>query len=189
MLSDFLVSHPENPFFQLSHNEWVAAVKKHPELVEEDQIEYIERTASASIQVGYDGYFDNDAIIRQFTRLFKMLPFKKAYENHSIDIVVDNARTHSAKDFSIDGFGMKSGTRCPINQIQYQDESGRFRAVDCYFTSGKNRGKSKGLLILAKELKIKVPNNIKLGALKQLLSLHKAFQNVRLVSICFSFFL
>jgi hypothetical protein len=51
-------------------------VKKYPELLEDDGIQYIERSASGSIQVGFGGYFDNDAIINQFTRLFKMLPFK-----------------------------------------------------------------------------------------------------------------
>jgi hypothetical protein len=187
MLSDFLVSHPNNPFFQLSHTEWKEAVESYPELLEENHIEYIERSASASIQVGYDGYFDNDAIISQFTRLFKMLPFKRAYQNHSINIIVDNARTHNAKEFSLEGFGMKPETRCPVNQIQYTDENGQQQILDCFFTSGKQKGKSKGLLILAEELKIKVPSNVKLAELKRLLSLHKAFQNVRVFSISLSF--
>ena len=181
MLSDFLVAGPDNPFFQLSHSEWAAAVKKYPELLEEDQIEYVERSASASLQVGYEGYFDNEAIISQFTRLFKLLPFKNAYQNHSINIIVDNARTHNAKEFSLEEFGMKSGTRCPVNQIQYKDDKGQQQIVDCYFTTGEDKGKSKGLLIVAKELKIKVPANVKLEELKRLLSSHKAFQNVRLL--------
>ena len=66
--------------------------------------------ASGSIQVGYDRYFDNNAIVSQFTRLFK-----NAYANHSIHVVVDNPRTHSAKEFSLDEFGMKPGTRCPVD--------------------------------------------------------------------------
>ncbi len=154
---------------------------KHPELLEEDHIEYIERSASASIQVGYEGYFDNVAVIGQFTRLFKMLPFKKLYHNHSINIIVDNARTHSAKEYSLEGFGMKPGTRCAVDQIQYTDENEQHQIVNCYFTSGKNKGMSKGLLILAEELKVKVPVNVKLEELKRLLGLHKAFQNVRLL--------
>lgn len=178
MLSEFLVSHPENPFFQLSHSEWKAAIRKHPELLEKPHIEYIERSASGSIQVGYDGYFDNDAVISQFVRLFKMLSFKKAYKEHSINIIVDNARTHSAKAFSLEGFGMKPGTRCAIDRIQYMDENGHQQTIDCYFTNGANKGKSKGLLILAKELQIKVPPDVKLKELKRLLSGHKAFQNV-----------
>ncbi|CAF4317059.1 unnamed protein product, partial [Rotaria sordida] len=106
-----------------------------------------------------------------------MLPFKTAYQNHSINILVDNARTHNTKEFSLEGFGMKSGTRCAVGHIQYTDEKGQQQTIDCYFTDGKNKGKSKGLLILAEELKIKMPGNVKLEELKRLLSLHTAFQN------------
>ncbi|CAF4759017.1 unnamed protein product, partial [Rotaria sp. Silwood2] len=72
---------------------------------------------------------------------------------------------------------MKPGARCAVDQIQYMDEKGRQQIVHCYFTSGKDKGKSKELLILAEELNIKVPANVKLEELKRLLSLHKAFQN------------
>jgi len=178
MVSDFLIAHPDNPFFQLSQDEWTLAVKKYPELLEDDGIQYIERSASGSIQVGYGGYFDNDAIINQFTRLFKMLPFKKAYAKHKFHVIVDNARTHSAKHYSIEDFGMKMGTRCKINQIFYTDKDGKQQTVDCFFTAGRNKGQSKGLLILAKELGIDVPPNVRLDELKQLLNLHNAFKNV-----------
>jgi hypothetical protein len=178
MVSDFLVAHPDNPFFQLSHDEWDTAVKKHPELLEDDGTQYIERSASGSIQVGYGGYFDNDTIISQFTRLFKMLSFKKAYANHKFHIIVDNARTHSAKHYSVEDFGMKPGTRCPVEQIFYRDKDGEEQSVDCFFTTGKNKGQSKGLLVLAKELGINVPSNVRLPELKQLLNTHDAFKNV-----------
>ncbi|CAF1689277.1 unnamed protein product, partial [Adineta ricciae] len=102
MVSDFLIARPENPFFQLSQDEWAAAVKKHPELLEDDTIQYIERSASGSIQVGYGGYFDKDAIINRFTRLFKMLALKKAYANHKFHVIADSARTHSAKQYSVE---------------------------------------------------------------------------------------
>ena len=180
MLSDFLVSNPEGSFFHLSPDEWSAAVAQHPDLLEDSCIEYIERSASGSIQVGPGAYSDNEAVLSQFTRLFKMLPFKKAYKNNRITIVVDNARTHSAKEFSIEDFGMKPGTRCPIDKILYKDEMGQKQQLDCYFTSGKHNGKSKGLLMLAEELKIKVPAKVSLDHLKQLLISHNAFQNVRL---------
>lgn len=183
MISDFLVAHPDNPFFQLTQNEWKTALSKHPELSEADSINYVERSASASIQVGYQGYFDNNAIIRQFTRLFKMLPFKKEYAGHSITVVVDNARTHNAKEFSLDDFGMKIGTRCPVAQIHYVDENGHQQIVNCFFEGGAHKGKSKGLMVLAKELGVKVPNNVKLAELKRLLSSHDAFQQVGVVSL------
>ena len=99
MISEFLVSHPDNLFFQLSHEEWKAVVSQHPKLMEETDIYYIERSASESIQVGHDRYFDNNAIVSQFKRLFHMLQFKKAYANHSIHVVVDNAKTVVQKNF------------------------------------------------------------------------------------------
>jgi hypothetical protein len=183
MVSDFLISHPDNPFFQLSKDEWAAAVKKHPELLDDDGVEYIERSASGSIQVGYGGYFNNDTIINQFTRLFKMLPFKKAYANHKFHVIVDNARTHSAKHYSVEDFGMKPGTRCSVDQIFYRDKNGQQQTVDCFFTTSSNKGQSKGLLILAKELGIDVPPNVRLEELKQLLNAHDAFKNVSKLSV------
>ena len=36
-------------FFQVSHSEWAAAVKGYFELLEEGQIEYVGRSASASL--------------------------------------------------------------------------------------------------------------------------------------------
>lgn len=77
MLSDFLIAHLDSSFFQLSKDEWAAALKKHPDLQEDDEIQYIERSASGSIQVDCGGHFDTTTIISQFTRLFKILPFKK----------------------------------------------------------------------------------------------------------------
>ena len=47
------------------------------------------------------------------------------------------------------------------------------------FYKGSIKGKSKGLLKIAKELKISLHYNIKLKELKELLGRHKAFQNVR----------
>ena len=178
-ISEFLVSHPGNSFFELSHEEWKAAVSRYPELMEKTDIDYIARSASGSIQVGYDRYFDNYAIISQFTRLFKMLSFKRAYANHSIHVVVDNARTHSAKGFSLDEFGMKPGTRCSVDRIQYIDDHGQQKTIQSFFTSGLSKGKSKGLLKIVEKLKISLHENIKLKELKELLRRHKAFQNVR----------
>ena len=179
MISEFLVSHLDNSFFELSHEGWKAAVSRYPELMEETDIDYIERSASRSIQVGYDRYFDNNAIVSQFTRLFKMVPFKKAYANNSIHVVVDNMRLHSAKGFSLDEFGMKTRTRCPVDQIQYIDDHGQQKTIQCYFTSGTSKKKSKGLVKIAEELKISLHENIKLKELKELLVIHKVFQNVR----------
>ena len=74
---------------------------------------------------------------------------------------------------------MKPGTRCPVDQIQYIDEHGQQKAIQCYFTRGPSKRKSKGLPKIAKELKISLHDNIKLKELKGLLGRHKTFQNVR----------
>ncbi len=82
--------------------------------------------------MGYEGYFDKNAVISQFTHLLKMLPFKEAYKNHSINILVDNSRTHSAEDYSLESSGMKSGTRCTVDQLQYVDKNGQQQIVLAY---------------------------------------------------------
>jgi hypothetical protein len=50
--------------------------------------------------------------------------------------------------------------------------------LNCYFQSGPNHEKSKGLLYLAKELKVKLPSKIKLKDLRALLSDHPAFKTM-----------
>ena len=52
--------------------------------------------------MGYDLYFDNETILNQFERLFQLLPFKTEYKGHDFEIVVDDARTHSAKEFILE---------------------------------------------------------------------------------------
>lgn len=95
-----------------------------------------------------------------------------------IECVVDNARTHSAKSHSLLDFGKSLGTRCPIDKIEYTDAQGNKQILDCYFQNGPNKGKSKGLMNLAKELKVNLPSKIKLEDLRALLSDHPAFKIV-----------
>ncbi|CAF4700336.1 unnamed protein product, partial [Didymodactylos carnosus] len=85
MLSDFLVMHPSGPFFQLSPTEYDKALEKYPELDEEQDVDYIERSASASVHLSSDAYFDNSTILAQFERLLKLLQFKECFNNHSIE--------------------------------------------------------------------------------------------------------
>ena len=179
MVSDFLIVHLDNPFFLLSQDKWKAAVKGYPELLDDHGVQYIEQSAVGSIQVGFGGYFDNDTIMNQFTRLFKMLLFKQAYANHKFHIIVDNARAHSAKHYSVEYFGMKPSIRCKIDKIFHRDENGNKKSTDCFCTTGSNQRQSKGLLILATELGIKISSNIRLEELKKLLNSHDAFKNVR----------
>ncbi|CAF1536298.1 unnamed protein product [Didymodactylos carnosus] len=111
MVSDYLVQHPSGPFFELSESEFDEASRKFPELLAPTDIDYIDRTGTASIQVGKDAYFHNQTILSQFERLFQLIKFKTEFEGHDIHIIVDNARTHSAKSHSVTDFGKSIGTR------------------------------------------------------------------------------
>ena len=178
MVSDFMVSHPSGPFFSLNDKEWNKAINKYPSLLDTDDINYINHTATATINIGTDLYFDNDTILSQFERLFRMVQFKTEYKNHHIDILVDNARTHTARQHSIHDFGKNINTRCPVDQIEFSDENGVKQSIHCYIESGPNKNKSKGLLEIAKELNVPVPPKCKLDQLRNLLGHHPAFQNV-----------
>ncbi|CAF1508602.1 unnamed protein product, partial [Didymodactylos carnosus] len=179
MISDFLVIHPSSPYFQLSPAEWNQATQRYPKLLEEVDIIYEKFSASAAINIGSDLYMDNELILEQFERLFQMLQFKEEYKTHTIEVLVDNARTHTSKKFSVNDFNMKPGTRCPVQSIEYLDPATNQRkTINCYFTDGENKGKSRGLLNIALNLGLKVPLNCKLQQLKELVSQHPAFQNV-----------
>ena len=136
------------------------------------------RTATATITIGSDAYFDNETILNQFERLFQMLEFKREYKNHAIEIVVDNARTHTTKSYSLLDFGKNIDTRCPVEKIEYVDENGVSKVIDCYFKQGVNKDKSKGLVEICKELGIQLPTKDKLEQIREVFSKHRAFQNV-----------
>lgn len=178
MISDFLVQHPSGPFFELSDDEWKLAIAKYKSLSVDSDVNYLSRTATASINVGIDAYFDNDTILSQFERLFQMLEFKQEYKDHQIEIIVDNARTHTTKAYSLQDFGKNIGTRCPVEKIEYMDENDVTKVIECYFKQGPNKGKSKGLVELCKGLGVQLPASVKLDEIRGMLSKHRAFQNV-----------
>lgn len=186
MISDFMVCHPSGPFFNLNNDEWQRAIAKYPELLQNNYINYVEHTATAAINVGGDTYFDNDTVLLQFQRLFKMLEFKDAYIGHDIDILVDNARTHTARQYSINDFGKGINSKCPVDVIEYCDDKGVKNTVQCYFHSGPHANKSKGLLELSKELNIALPPKCFLPQLRKLLSEHPAFQIVNIKILAFT---
>ena len=127
-------------------------------------------------------------VLEQFERLMKLIKFKRGYEGHAIEICVDNATTHSSRDYSLHDFGKDIGTRCPVQFIEWIDENNKKMKLNCYFTDGEHNGLSKGLLVLAQERGLRLPNNCKLNELKEILSRHDAFKNVSLVLQCFSRF-
>jgi hypothetical protein len=178
MVSDFMMQHPAGPFFQLDENEYKRAVDKYPELEAPSDIEYIQRTATASILVGRDAYFDSPTVLEQFERIFKMLKYKIEFKDHAIEFIVDNAHTHTAKSHSVNDFGKSIGTRCPVDTITFVDSQGTKQTLDCYFRSGQNQGLSKGLLEIARELQVATTSDLKFSKLQKLLVDHPAFSNV-----------
>ena len=174
MCSDLLVMRPSGPFFSLTDKEYSEALKKYPNLNDNCDINYEKNSASAAINVGGDNYFDNENILSQFKRLFQLLPFKEEYKNHSFVCLVDNTGTRTAAEFSVNDFGMKPGTRCPVDKIDFIDENNKKGIIECY----DDDDCSKGLLVLAYELNILVPRKCKLNELKLLLPKHAAFKSV-----------
>ncbi|CAM4866046.1 unnamed protein product [Rotaria socialis] len=183
MISDFIVQHPCGPFFSLSDAEYDKAVEKFPSLSSSDDLNYVQNSVTAGINVGVEGYFSNEVISSQFERLFQLVSFKQDIEGHQFEVVVDNARTDSAREYPIGEFSKGIGMKCPVNSITYVDDKGKVISISCRFTTGDHRGKTKGLVELAKELKLPCLPSIKLTELQTLLAQHAAFQNVSKIEI------
>ena len=182
MISDYLVMHPSGPFFALNDKEYRQALALYPELADDvGDVTYVEKTATGSINVGYDSYFDNSTILAQFERLFKLLHFKSEFKNHNIEVIVDNATTHTVKPYSVSDFGKSIGTMCTTDTIEYMDSQGQLQVIDCFFKRGPNNGLSKGLLKISKELNVKLPPKVKLEQLREILANHPAFKVVSLI--------
>ncbi|CAF4346076.1 unnamed protein product [Didymodactylos carnosus] len=144
MLSDFLVAHPSGPFFALTHSEYLAAKLEYPTLEIQGESMFRDNSASAGITVGKDDYFDSKTVLNQFERLCQLLKFKTEYQGHDVEVLVDNARTHSAKQYSVNDFGKGIGTRCPVEDLEFLDADGEEAKLSCYFGDGENKNKSKG---------------------------------------------
>jgi hypothetical protein len=175
MLSYFLVQNDEYSLFDLNEEEWNEAIKNHESLNNDDDfMNYENRSANAFIQPGKDSYFNNSNILKQFERLFILLKFKKSFFNHDIDIIVDNARTHTAMKYDISKLSIKSNTKCPYRKIEWY-EGNNLNVVECY----DENNNSKGLFQLAKEMKLfPITANVKdynLENLRKLFSKHPAF--------------
>ncbi|CAF3626850.1 unnamed protein product [Rotaria socialis] len=96
MASEFLVMHNSGSFFSLNDKEFKRASNKYPDLNNDSNIIYETQTASATMNIGGNNYFDNETILKQFERLFQLLYFKVAYKDHEFVCLVDNARTHQS---------------------------------------------------------------------------------------------
>ena len=168
MISDYLVMHPSGSFFTVNDKEYQQVLALYPELADHfEDVTHIEKTATGSIDVGYGSYFDNLTILAQFERLFKLLHLKSEFKNHNIEVIVDNATTHTAKSYSLSYFGKSIGTRCTTDTLEYMDSQGQQQVIDCFFKRGPNNGLSKDLLEISKELYVKLPPKVKLEQLKR----------------------
>ena len=107
MVSDFMVAHPSGPFFSLTDIEMERCINKYPSVETFHGINYLSKTCTGSIQPGQDSYFNSETILNQFERLFQMLEFKTEFNfpvKQTIEIIVDNARTHTAQLVNINDF-------------------------------------------------------------------------------------
>ena len=178
MISDFLVQHPSNLFFMLNEKEYEKAIQRYPQLQASSDIDYYDGSATALIQVGQDSYFDNETILEQFDKLFKLIQFKRNFKDHEIEIIVDNARTHTAKSHSFQNFGKNIGTRCSVENIKYTDSHGKKQILHCYFQSAQHQGLSKGLYQISKEFNFILSSKTTLANLRKALANHPAFKVV-----------
>ena len=174
MVSDFLVSHPSGPFFKLNDAEWQRCILKYPNIVDFHGVHYEDKTCTGSIQPGAENYFCSETILCQFERLFQMLEFKEAFNipvKHDIEIVIDNARTHTAQVVNINDFRLHPKGHCPVETLNYIDESGVEKTIDCF----DENGESKGLKIIAIELGYSLPEKIRIDEIRKILIEHPAF--------------
>ena len=118
-------------------------------------------------------------ILFQFERLFKLLLFKIAYRSHKFLCLVDNAKNHTKAEINVHNFGMKVGTRCPVDYIDFIDDMNHRRIIECY----SDDGTSKGLLAITRELTLAMPNKCSLSELKAVLWMHNAFKLVGKVKV------
>jgi hypothetical protein len=105
-------------------------------------LNFFENSADAWILPGKDNYFNNQKILKQFDRLFKLLQFKKEFEGHEIEILVDNATTHTAKNYDINHFNKKPGTKCAYRVVEWT-EDGINRQVFCHDEQNNYKGLAK----------------------------------------------
>jgi len=176
MVSGFITMHSSVDIFKLDDIEWKEAVENNPELLIEDSfLNYYQNSANAFIEPKKDNYFDNKTILRQFERLFKLLKYKKAFKDHEIEIIVDNARTHSAKIYDINKFHKRQTSSCEYDLIEWIDDNGVNQSIKCR----DENDKYKGLVQILKELNIihsiKEFETKSLAELRSLLSSHPAF--------------
>lgn len=121
MISIFMVQSDCVDLFELDEDEYTEALEAYPELDDvDDEINYYPRSANAWIEPKKDCYFDSEIIQKQFDRFFIMAQFKRAFKDHLIEIIVDNARTHTTKVYDVKMFNKFPGTNCIYSEIRWE---------------------------------------------------------------------
>jgi hypothetical protein len=71
MLSEFLLQHPTSPFFSVSLTQNLKKHRtKYPSLLSATDLSFMKNSATAGINVGQDGYFDNNTVSYQLATLY-----------------------------------------------------------------------------------------------------------------------
>ncbi|CAF1399485.1 unnamed protein product [Didymodactylos carnosus] len=109
-------------FYELSENEWKQAVRKYQSLSFDGDVNYRDRTATASINIGTDAYFDNDTILGQFERLFQMREFKQEYKDNQTNkgtstFVQQTTRPRHRSSLSIPSITSVEGQPSTTNRV------------------------------------------------------------------------
>ena len=156
MISDFIVSHPDMTTFSLNDEEWNIAIQADPNLDKENELNFIPQTATSIITPSKDNYFDNDCILEQFKRLIILMRFSQVFKsvNFRVDLIVDNATTHTKALVDVSMFGKSTDTACSVDEMIWYDENNNQQKLNCFFETDQFKGKSKGLFVMAKELNI-----------------------------------
>lgn len=94
------------------------------------------------------------------------------------ELVVDNARTHSALMVNINDLRLRPGGNCPLEVLSWLDDNNERQTLELFFKEGKLAGQSKGLKQIALEIGFEMPEGSKLDDYKRILSNHKAFMKL-----------
>ena len=121
-------------------------LRKYPDLVgEQKMVNYFENSANAWVYPTQEkDYFTSETILTQFETLFKLIEFKKEFVGHDIEILVENARTHTAKKYDLNLLHKFPGGHCPYDKLELE-EDGMMITHSLY----DEENISKGLFVLA----------------------------------------
>ena len=115
------------------------------------------------------------------------MKYSQVFIDHGfrVDLLVDNATTHTKALVDISMFAKSANRACPITEINWLDENGNENRTDCYFKSGSLKGQSKGLYNLCRELKIIDSSisyqKISLPELREKAIMHPAFNHISIL--------